>query len=86
MPVVGERLQVMGLDRLGQLERVAWRIRRTSPDSPATLESIVESDAEFSEGAPYYLVPAMRAMGLPDPPWLKQTNAPHATVDGGSRN
>lgn len=70
IPIVGERLHVVGLDKLGQIEEIAWNIQRTRTDSTPTLEFVSEPNTVSSEAMPYYLVPVMRAMGISVPSFV----------------
>jgi hypothetical protein len=70
IPIVGERLNVMGLDRDGNMNLIAWGINRVGDASP-TLELVGDAEKELAEFTAYYLVPAMRSMGLPDSTWQR---------------
>jgi len=66
MPIAGEELHTIVLDRLGGSRQAVWTIHR----DPATHSpTLVRKDdpSELEQTTPYYLVPAMRALGLPDP-------------------
>jgi hypothetical protein len=61
--IIGEQLVVTGVDRNGNLKRAAWEIKRVSGAEKPTLERT--EDTPF-DSAGYYLVPVLRAMGIPD--------------------
>jgi hypothetical protein len=61
--IIGERLVVTGLDREGDLKRTVWEIKRPSGDEKPTLAPTEDS---VFDGAGNYLVPVLRAMGIPD--------------------
>lgn len=62
--ILGEHLSVTGVDRNGHLERIVWSIKRGSEDSKPVLEEDTKG-ASF-DGVGNFLVPALRAMGVPD--------------------
>ena len=62
--IIGEHLSVTGVDGDGNLRRVLWSIKRASKEARPTLEQDTRS-ASF-DGVGNYLVPALRAMGIPD--------------------
>jgi hypothetical protein len=61
--IIGEQLVVTGVDRDGNLKRAAWEIKRASADEKPTLA--LTEDTPF-DSAGNYLVPVLRAMGIPD--------------------
>jgi hypothetical protein len=75
MPIVGERLIVVGMNQLGQIDEVVWHIRRNSPDDSPTLELMTDSDQPYTRESTYYFVPVTRAMGIPDPPGFNPRRA-----------
>lgn len=66
MPIIDEQLQMVIIDRLGNRKNVQWKILRGSETTKPTLQEIPASD-EKEQNTPYYLIPAMRAMGIPIP-------------------
>jgi hypothetical protein len=64
LPIVGEVLSLVMLDKLSRRTHEAWSIRREG-DNSARLES--RDYDEFRDGIPFYLIPVTRALGLPDP-------------------
>jgi hypothetical protein len=62
--ILGEHLSVTGVDRDGNVEHVVWEIKRSLQEEKATLEPLTEK--ESFDGVGTYLVPALRAMGIPD--------------------
>ena len=70
MPIVGKRLHVLAMEKSGQRKQVAWEITRTSPKAKPTLRPVPDDDQYLDEGAFFYLVPVMRAMGIPDPAFV----------------
>lgn len=76
MPIVGERLHVVGMNEVGQIDEVVWRIRRKSPDDDKpTLELMTDPDQRSSRESTYYFVPVTRAMGIPDSPGFNPKKA-----------
>lgn len=65
MPIKGERLNVMAIDDAGHRRESGWTIIRPPNEKP-TLQSCADTN-EIEKGmSPYYLVPALRAMGVDD--------------------
>jgi len=61
MPIIGERLQVVGVDAKNNQKTISWEILRESEDSQPSLES-VEKDTD-NEGRSYYMRPVLKAIG-----------------------
>lgn len=61
LPIVGEFLQVAGIDGKGRHFTVTWDIKRERPDAQPTLELKDPSEDEFGREV-FYLVPARRAL------------------------
>jgi hypothetical protein len=75
MPIVGERLHVVGFDKTGAKEQSAWEIIRTENEATPELRHLpTETDIE-ADGTPFFLVPAMRALGIANPTFLRSPNA-----------
>ncbi len=70
IPIVGERLHVLAMDRSGERKRVSWEILRASDSAKPTLRLIPDDGEMQKEEMPFFLVPAMRAMGIPDPAFI----------------
>ena len=66
LPVVGERLHNIVLDRNGNIHNTVWAIERPTTSSEPILRRL-EDLSEIEHATPYYLVPAMRALEFPDP-------------------
>lgn len=66
LPIVGERLHNVVLDKSGNVRNAVWAIERPKTSSKPILRRL-EDVSEIEQTTPYYLVPAMRALGLPDP-------------------
>ena len=71
MPIVGERLNVQAIDDSGVLKEASWEIIRTDESARPTLSAI--SATGNNEKFPNYLIPVTRALGLPDPIDLKNS-------------
>ena len=67
MPIVGENLHVTGFDRTGKIEEMSWDILRESDDRPPRLRRRPDDEGVFQNQIPYFFVPLMRAMKIPDP-------------------
>lgn len=64
MPIIGEKLQVFGINKDNERERVTWDILRSeSTQKPTLVKSIKD---KFEDAVPYFFVPALRNMGLSD--------------------
>ncbi|MBA3598007.1 MAG: hypothetical protein H0W40_11625 [Methylibium sp.] len=74
LPIAGERLTVLGIDRTGAQAQHAWNILRPSKTDRPVLESIREED-EFNNEERFFLVPVLRAFGLPDPDFVPRRSA-----------
>lgn len=74
IPIVGERLHVLAIASSGERKQVGWEILRVSDFAKPTLQPIQDTD-EMQESLPFFLVPAMRAMGIPDPAFVTDPNA-----------
>lgn len=60
LPIVGEGLEVLGMDKDGEIRKVSWMIMRDKKSGAAHLERV--SEAEKSEGVPNFLRPCYRAL------------------------
>lgn len=74
MPIVGERLHVLAIDSSGERQQVSWKILRPSDSGKPTLQLISDTDEIQNEYLPFFLVPALRAMGVPDPEYVTDLN------------
>jgi hypothetical protein len=70
IPIVGERLHVLGLEKSGQRDQIVWNVLRNPDSLKPTLQAVSDADYFENEALPFFLVPAMRAMGIPDPPFV----------------
>jgi len=72
-PIVGETLNILGIDRNDNFEQFDWKIVRESETSPPTL---IQGDSNKYENSAeiYFLIPARRAMKLPDPTYIRKIN------------
>lgn len=61
MPIIGERLQVVGIDAKNNQKTINWKIIRENEDSQPSLE-LLESN-EYNEGRGYYMRPVLKAIG-----------------------
>lgn len=75
MPIVGERLHVMGFDRSGRIEQIAWTISRPCPEGPPTLVADETLDKINTETMPFFFVPVMRSIGMHDPTFVSPKSA-----------
>jgi hypothetical protein len=75
LPIIGERLHVVGFDKTGAIDQVAWTITRPYEDGPPTLVENPEEDSYDMASMPFFFVPAMRALGVPHRPFTKSPNA-----------
>jgi len=73
MPIKGERLNVVAIDDAGHRRQSGWAIIR-QPDQKPTLQSVADTDETEKDMIPYYLVPALRAMGVDDIEFLSRKN------------
>lgn len=74
LPIVGERLHTVVIDRTGNVRNAVWSIDRASNSSTPTL-CRMQDIFEVEQATPFYLIPVMRALGLPDPPIKTGPNA-----------
>jgi hypothetical protein len=79
MPIVGERLGVVAIDKAGNQSHVSWEILRPPEPSKPTLRRVSKPDFQLDAGGQYFLVPAIRAMGLPDPTWVADPSGKHTS-------
>jgi hypothetical protein len=63
IPAIGERLQVMAIDKTGVKMQVSWNILRASKDEKPLLERIEQQDIYKQVGTPHFLRPALIALG-----------------------
>ena len=75
MPITGEQLHVTAVDKFGERRQVSWKILRATETAKPTLQRVPPADKIEDEMTPYYLVPALRAMGIKDPDFLSRPNA-----------
>ncbi len=61
MPIIGERLQVVGIDAKNNQKTINWNILREKEDSHPSLE-IIETD-KYNEGRGNYMRPVLKAIG-----------------------
>lgn len=61
LPIIGEFLQVTGIDGKGNSATMTWDIKRETPDSKPKLKIREPSSSEHEEQV-YYLIPARRAL------------------------
>lgn len=61
MPIIGERLQVVGIDAKNNQKTINWNILRETEESQPSLE-LVETD-RHNEGKGYYMRPVLKAIG-----------------------
>lgn len=61
LPIIGEFLQVIGIDGGGQHIKVSWDIKRETPESAPTLTPQPSPQGDYKEEASY-LIPARRAL------------------------
>lgn len=66
LPIIGERLHVLTIDKSGDIKQVWWDILRISDSTKPTLKPLTDTDKIMQEMMPFFLVPAMRALGIPD--------------------
>jgi hypothetical protein len=64
MPIRDEVLKVVGVTSAGELKEMVWRIVRT--DGKPALERTRDQQYKATS-APFFLVPAMKAMGVSNP-------------------
>lgn len=74
MPINGERLHVVVIDKSDNRLQVGWEIVRSSDDTKPTLRRIDDMDSTEKGMSPFYLVPALRAMGVKEPQFLARAN------------
>lgn len=74
MPITGERLNVVVIDRHDNCFQVGWEIVRPSDDTKPTLRRADDMDSTEKGMMPFYLVPALRAMGIKEPQFLTKVN------------
>ena len=75
MPITGERLHVVAVDKSGSRQQVGWDILRSSEIAKPTLQAVPATDKSEKDMLPYFLVPALRAMGIKDPEFMARPNA-----------
>ncbi|SFT45580.1 hypothetical protein [Paraburkholderia aspalathi] len=62
LPIVGERLHVIGGDVRDELSAITWNIRRTTADAKPILEEVEPDDEFAADGAFLFLHPMVTAM------------------------
>ena len=62
LPIVGERLHVVGADLTDARHIVAWNIRREAPDAKPSLAPVPPDDELETGGTVYFLQPVLSAM------------------------
>lgn len=72
MPITGEVLKLVGIDKLGKQREVDWQILREYEVAKPTLRLIPPTDNKFTNAAPYFLIPAMRALGITNPQFMTE--------------
>jgi len=72
MPIIGERLHVLAIDRSGTLKQARWEIVRLDEKAKPSLK-IIEPNGDFEE-FPSYLIPVTRTFGIDDPAFLNSAN------------
>jgi hypothetical protein len=77
MAVAGEQLHVVAVDTSGNKKEVCWQIERALPALKPRLEQTDPIDLLKDQRFPYFLYPALRAMGVSDPE-LKPAHSTHA--------
>ncbi|MEI7869844.1 MAG: hypothetical protein WCI11_18305 [Candidatus Methylumidiphilus sp.] len=75
MPIVGERLHVRGIDRDNNRAYTFWNVMRNGDNTLPTLQLIPNENFSEYEKFEFLLIPAMRAMELPDPPYLSASRS-----------
>lgn len=75
MPIAGEQLHIVAVDKSGSRRQFGWDILRSSEAAKPTLQEISPSDKTEKEMLPYFLVPALRAMGIKNPEFMARPNA-----------
>lgn len=61
MPIIGERLQVVGIDAKNNQKTINWNILRETEESQPSLE-LIETDKD-NEGKGYFMRPVLKAIG-----------------------
>lgn len=74
MPITGERLHVIALDKSGNRQEAGWDILRKHEETKPTLQQIPADDKIEKDMSPYFLVPALRAMGIKDPEFMAKSS------------
>ena len=62
LPIVGERLHVIGGDAKDEQCAVTWNIRRTTQDAKPILEEVKEGEAYSDDGKFFFMLPMVAAM------------------------
>lgn len=70
MPIIGERLFVHWIDNNGLQKEFSWEIIRNDGEAPR-LEKIADTEP-LSTDRNYAVVPVLRALGLPDPSYIRR--------------
>lgn len=70
MPVTGERLQLAGVEKSGYRSGVEWEIVRDAEAAKPKLRLMPSTKGTSDEVLPYFLVPAMRALGISNPDFM----------------
>lgn len=73
LPISGERLHILAIDKSGKQKQVGWKILRASETAKPTLQPISDKEIMEEVAKPFFLVPAMRAMGIPDPAFISNS-------------
>lgn len=74
MPITGEHLHVVAIDKRNNRLQAGWEIVRSSDDTKPTLRRADDMDSNEKGMMPFYLVPALRAMGIKEPQFLTKVN------------
>jgi hypothetical protein len=70
MPIAGERLSVVAVDKSGNRRQFGWDILRNSDSKKPVLRKVPVEDKSEEDMLPYFLVPALRAMGISNPEFM----------------
>ncbi|HEY9135322.1 MAG TPA: hypothetical protein VIM85_05980 [Pseudomonadales bacterium] len=70
MPITGEQLHVVAVEKSGNIRQIGWYILRDSDAAKPVLQRVPVEDKMEKDALPYFLVPALRAMGIKDPEFM----------------
>lgn len=74
LPVTGERLQLVGVEKSGYRSGVEWEIVRDAGETKPKLRRMPSTIGTRDEILPYFLVPAMRALGISNPDFMAKSS------------